>query len=464
MKKKSILFLSDSYKYSHAPTYKSGVTNVYSYLESRGGKYKETVFVLLQYYLKEYLIGQVITKEDIDKAEQFCEAHFGRKDVFNRVGWEYILNKYNGKLPLRIKAVPEGSVIPVSNILMSIEATDPKCYWLVNFVETLLMKIWYPITIATQSREIKKTILETLEKTGTPESIDFKCHDFGYRGVTSEEQAAIGAAAHLFNFMGTDTIAGIFLLQDYYKAGMCGFSIPATEHSIMCSFGRNHEIEACENFLNTYPTGLIACVSDTYNIYECCEHIWGTALRDKVLYRKGTLVIRPDSGDFFEVVPRVLDILCKKFGCYEKKGYKVLNDHVRVIQGDGMDPNTIRDLYHHINRLGWSSDNLTVGSGGGLLMKDVNRDTQKFAIKASAVEMNSEEWVGIYKSPVTDPGKKSKMGRLKLVKDFEGKFKTIPEAEYGKDELVTVFENGELLVEYTLDEIKQRIKHESETK
>lgn len=457
MEKRSIIFRSDSYKYSHAQAYKPSITNVYSYLESRGGRYNETVWFGLQYYLKEYLAGVVLTQDDINKAEKFCEAHFGRKDVFNKEGWQYILDKYKGKLPLRIKAVPEGSIIPKSNILMSIETTDPHCFWLVNFVETLLMKIWYPITIATQSREIRKTILETLEKTGTPETIDFKCHDFGYRGVTSEEQAALGSAAHLLSFMGTDTIAGIFLLQDYYKAEMCGFSIPATEHSIICSFGRNHEIDACENFLNTYPTGLIACVSDTYNIYECCEHIWGGALREKVLYRDGTLVIRPDSGDYFEVIPKVLDILYKKFGCYEKKGYKVLNDHVRIIQGDGMDANSIRDLYHHINRLGWSSDNLAVGSGGGLLMKNVDRDTQKFAIKASAIEYN-QEWLGIFKSPVTDPGKKSKVGRLKLIKDFEGKYKTVSGEEYGKDELVTVFENGELLVEYTLDEIKQRLK------
>jgi nicotinamide phosphoribosyltransferase len=459
MQKRSIIFLSDSYKYSHAPAYKPGVTNVYSYLESRGGRYKETVFFLLQYYLKEHLEGVVVTMKDIDNAEVFCAAHFGRLDVFNRAGWEHIVNVHGGKLPLRIKAVPEGTVVPVSNILLSIEATDPKCWWLVNFVETLLMKLWYPITIATQSMHIRQDILKTLEKTGTPEEIDFKCHDFGYRGCSSEEQAAIGAAAHLLSFMGTDTVAGIHLLMDYYKAGVCGFSIPATEHSNMCSFGKSNEIDAFDNLISkAYPTGPVAGVGDTWNIYNAAEFVLGTALRDKILYRNGRLILRPDSGDFFETVPKILSILWDKFeGKPNKKGYKVLHNNIRLIQGDGMDAVSIPDLYHHINQLGWSSDNLATGSGGGLLVKNIDRDTQKFAIKASAIQLNGE-WVGIQKDPVTDSGKRSKMGRLKLIIDATGQYKTVSEGTYGEDQLKTVFENGVVLKEFTLDEVKANMR------
>jgi nicotinamide phosphoribosyltransferase len=456
---RNFILRTDSYKLSHDPAYKKGIKNVYSYLESRGGKYPYVVFFGLQYYLKRYLEGRIITKGMIDEAEQICLKHFGRPDVFNRKGWETILNVHGGKLPIRIKAVPEGMIVPNSNILMDIEVTDEEndLKWLTNSIETLLMKVWYPITVATQSREIRRSILKTLEKTGTPASIDFKCHDFGYRGVTCEEQAELGAASHLLSFMGTDTLAGITMLQYYYGADMPGFSIPATEHSIMCSFGRNHEIEACENFLDTYPKGMIACVSDTYNIFDCCEYIWGKALKDKILSRDGVLVIRPDSGDFFDVIPRVLDILWKQFGGYEIKGYKVLNNHIRVIQGDGMNPETINDLYSHINRIGWSSDNLAVGSGGGLLMKDITRDTQKFAIKASAVKEANGEWVGIKKDPITDKGKTSKMGRLKLIIDSNGNLKTVNENEYGTNLLIPVFENGEILKEYNLEEIKQRM-------
>lgn len=458
MKNQNLILMTDSYKASHAFVYNPNIINLTSYLESRGGRYDYTVFFGLQYYLIKYLQGSVITKEMIEEADTYFALHFGRTDVFNRKGWEYILEKYNGKLPIRIKAVKEGSIIPTHNILMNIESTDPNCFWLVNYFETLLMKVWSPITVATQSREIKRSILKTLEKTGDPNGINFKCHDFGYRGVTSEETATLVAASHLISFMGTDTLAGITMLRDFYNEPMAGFSIPATEHSIICSFGKNFEVHACETFLNTYPTGLIACVSDTYNIYNACENIWGGVLRDKVLSRDGCLVVRPDSGDYLEVVPKVLEILWDKFGgTVNAKGYRVLDSHVRVIQGDGMEPNTIKALFEHINDLGWSSDNLAVGSGGGLLVKNIDRDTQKFAIKASAVQMRSGEWVGIQKTPITDSGKRSKMGRLKLIIE-NGQYKTVGENEPGEDQLVTVFENGEVLKTYTLVEVRENAK------
>ena len=239
---------------------------------------------------------------------------------------------------------------------------------------------------------------------------------------------------------------------------MCGFSIPATEHSIICSFGRDNEVEACRNYLKQYPTGLIACVSDTYDIYNCCENIWGGVLKDEVMKRDGKLVIRPDSGDFFEVIPKVLDILWNKFGgTVNSKGYRVLDPHIGVIQGDGMEQSTINALYNHIVELGWSADNLTVGSGGGLLVKNIDRDTCKFAFKACAAKVNGQ-WIDIFKDPITDTGKRSKKGKLKLVK-VDGQYKTVQLYEYInlEDELVTVFENGEIKKEYSLDEIKKNI-------
>lgn len=454
----NILKMTDSYKVTHKNAYHKNIETIYSYLESRGGVFEKTVFFGLQYYLDKFLKGVQVTKEKIDEAEKFWEAHFGRKDCFNREGWEHILNNHGGVLPIKIKAVKEGTLVPVSNVLMTIENTDPKCFWLTNYVETLLMKVWYPITVATQSYYIKQNILKALEKSGNPELVSFKAHDFGYRGVACEEMARIGAAAHLLSFMGTDTVAGIDFLQENYGAGMCGFSIPATEHSIMCSFGRENEIEACENFLDAYPDGLIACVSDTYDIYNACANIWGGVLKEKVLARNGTLVIRPDSGDYFEVIPKVLEILWDKFGgTVNAKGYKVINDKVRVIQGDGMNFNSIIELYNHIISLGWSADNLAVGSGGGLLQQ-VNRDTCKFAIKASAAVKNGK-WIEIYKEPITDPGKKSKTGTLRLLKDTLGQYYT-DKIDFVKwrfnyeDEMDTVFEDGRVLRTQTLDEIK----------
>lgn len=451
----NILKMSDSYKVSHRNAYAPKLEILLSYLESRGGKFDKTVFFGLQYYLK-MMEGVQVTTQKIDEAQTFWEAHFGRKDVFNRQAWEYIRDNCGGMLPIRIKAVAEGTVVPVGNVLLTIENTDPNCFWLTNFVETLIMKIWYSITIATQSRRIRQDILCFLGVSGDTAGIEFKCHDFGYRGVTSEEQAGIGSGSHLLAFMGTDTVAGVIWLQENYKAGMCGFSIPATEHSIICSFGREGEIEAYDNFLKQYPTGVIACVSDTYNIYNACENIWGGVLKDKVMARNGTLVIRPDSGDFLEVIPKVLDILWNKFGgITNSKGYKVLDSHVRVIQGDGMDPESIYELYDCITKLGWSADNLAVGSGGGLLMKDINRDTCKFAIKACAARVDGK-WIDIYKDPITDPGKKSKRGRIKLVKQ-DDTFVTVGIDDPREDLLETVFENGKIMKEYDLATIRKNL-------
>ncbi len=374
----NILLQSDSYKAGHARLYKPGTENIYSYLEARGGRWERTVFFGLQYYLFEYLAGEVVTKAKVDQAEQFWSAHFGRPDYFDRSKWDYIVTKHGGKLPIRIRAVKEGSIVPVSNVLMTIEATDKNCYWLTNFLETILMKIWYPISVATQSYHIRKDILAELEYSGTPESIDFRVHDFAYRGTHSEESSALGSAAHLLSFMGTDTVSGIRMLQAYYGAGMCGFSIPAVEHSNVCSFGPEGEEEFYNHFLNLYPTGLIACVSDTYDIYNACENLWGGSLRDKVLARNGKLVIRPDSGNFFEVIPKIFEILYRKFpGTVNAKGFKLLNEKLGVIQGDGMKPETIKQLYQHVVKLGWSADNLTVGSGGGLLVKDQRSSLSK---------------------------------------------------------------------------------------
>src|SRR5947209_19110316 len=181
-------------------------------------------------------------------------------------------------LPVSNKAVEEGTVMPLQNVLVTIENTDPEFPWLPNYLETLLLKVWYSTTVATLSREIKKIIHGFLERTGDPSLLPFKLHDFGYRGVSSEETAAIGGAAHLLNFQGTDTVAGILLLQDHYRADMPGFSVPASEHSTITAWGKEHEVDAYRNMLTAYPDGIVACVSDSYNIYNACEKLWGEIL------------------------------------------------------------------------------------------------------------------------------------------------------------------------------------------
>lgn len=456
----NIILKSDSYKATHWPQYPPNTNKIFSYLESRGGKFDSTLFTHLQYILKRHFTGVVVTKEAIDQAEEFYKAHFGA-NLFNRAGWERIVTKHGGKLPLKIRAVPEGTVVPVNNVLMTIENTDPELFWLTNYAETLLLQIWYPITVATNSFECKKLIRKyLLETTGHDDNLLFKLHDFGFRGVGSWETAAVGGMAHLINFMGTDTTAAIVLAMEYYNAKICGHSIPASEHSTITSWGRENELKAFENMLTQYPTGLVACVSDSYHVYDACEKLWGETLRDKVMNRDGTLVIRPDSGNPPEVLSRILDILWNKFGGdYTQKGFKLLTPKVRIIQGDGIDYEMIGEILLMMKNKGFSTDNIAFGSGGGLLQK-FDRDTQKFAIKCSYAEINGMP-IDVYKDPVTGSGKKSKKGRLKLHKTGPGEFMTLSSAEIPQpmfdsyiDELVTVFENGELVKEYSFDEIR----------
>lgn len=451
------ILLTDSYKFSHWQVLPEGTTRLYSYMESRGGKFSETVMFGVRYYLKQYM-QTPITMEMVDYAEKRITAHMG-PGIFNRPMWEHIVKNLGGKLPLRIKAVPEGMVVPTRNVLMTFENTDDLCASLPNHFETLMLKLWYPITVATLSREIKKVILDALTETGTPEALPFKLHDFGYRGVSSEESAAIGGAAHLVNFMGSDTFLANEFLQEFYDCDMASFSIPATEHSIMCARGEEGEVLQMERFLDAFSKGpfpAIACVSDTYNLWRACSEYWGGQLKTKVeALTDKVLVVRPDSGDPVTIVVQTLETLERAFGSVvNEKGYKVLN-HVRVIQGDGITIETIEAILKAMKVRKFSADNIAFGMGGALLQQ-VNRDTQKFAIKASSYVINGRR-KDFQKNPITDPGKRSKAGRLKLVSGNDGVLTTVDSDTPGYfDILETVYLNGEILVEPMLTEIRER--------
>lgn len=461
----NILLMTDSYKATHWKQYPKGTQKVYSYLEARkGGKFPKTTFFGLQYFIKRYLEGEVVTRAKIDEAEAFFAKHLG-PGLFNKAGWEHILEKHNGHLPVEIKAVAEGSVVSTGHVLVTVENTDPECFWLTNYLETLLLQVWYPTTVATLSAHMKEVISYYLEQTGNPELISFKLHDFGFRGVSSVESAALGGAAHLANFMGTDTLAGITLAQQYYGADMPGFSIPASEHSTITSWGPEGEADAMENMLDQYPEGLIACVSDSFDIINACKNIWGKRLRDKVLARKGTLVVRPDSGDPVETVLAVMNALGEAFGySTNAKGYKVLPDQVRVIQGDGINFESLQAILKALKDNSWSADNIAFGCGGALLQQ-LNRDTQRFAFKCSSIIINNEQR-DVFKQPKTDMTKSSKRGRLKLVqrKGWEDKetsmyhYTTKRQEEEGEDSLQTVFLDGSVVKTYTFDDVRSNAK------
>lgn len=455
----NILLCTDSYKVTHHFQYPEGTTQVYSYFESRGGKFPTVTFFGLQYILKKWLVGKVVSEEKIQEAKELYKLHFA-SDIFNEDGWRYILKKHNGLIPLRIKAVPEGSVVPVKNVLFTVENTDPNVPWLTNWFETLLVQIWYPTTVATNSRAMKTIIAKYLSETAdSMGGLPFKLHDFGFRGTSSVESAGIGGAAHLVNFVGTDTVASLVMARHYYGCEMAGFSIPAAEHSTITTWGKNHEKEAFANMLHKFPKGLVAVVSDSFDIFNACENVWGKELKDMVEKRgqsESTLVIRPDSGDPPEIVVKVLNILEKCFGStINSKGYKMLPPYLRVIQGDGISYETLQGILDKVKENNWSSDNLVFGCGGSLLQK-VHRDTQKFAFKCSYCVING---VGkdVFKAPITDPGKNSKKGKLTLeIEDGTYVTRQGGTGNPEKDLLVPVFENGILLKEYTLDEIRKR--------
>ncbi|CAJ0574522.1 unnamed protein product, partial [Mesorhabditis spiculigera] len=443
-----VLYLADSYKITHHSQYPAGTSYVYSYFECRGGKFPE-------YIIKRWLSGQVVTKEQVLEAKEFYKEHFG-SDYFNEEGWMYIVEKHGGRLPLRICAVPEGSVVPVKNVLFTVENTDPAVPWLTNWFETLLVQAWYPITVCTNSRAQKEIIARYLiETSDSLEGLPFKLHDFGYRGSTAVESASIGGAAHMVNFQGTDTIAGLRMLKKYYDCPMAGFSVPAAEHSTITTWQKSGEADAYLHMLKQFPGGPVSVVSDSYDIYNAVANIWGKQLKNAVIERapRGMLVIRPDSGE----PVKVLNLLSENYPItINKKGYKMLPPYLRIIQGDGICYETIEELLNKLKKAGWSTDNVLFGTGAALLQK-VNRDTLRCAFKCSHVVVNGEE-IDVYKDPITDHAKQSKKGRLTLERNEAGEWQTFQEGrgDVGKDELIPIFENGKLLVDWTLTEIRAR--------
>jgi nicotinamide phosphoribosyltransferase len=455
-----LLLNTDSYKTSHWAQYPPGTQTVYSYIESRGGLHDRTVFFGLQYILKEYF-SQAVTMADIDVAEEICRAH---GVPFNRAGWTHIVEQHAGLLPVKISAVPEGAVVPTHNVLATIENTDPACAWLTSYLETALLRLWYPTTVATNSWFTRQTIATFLEDTGDPAGLPFKLHDFGARGVSSFESAMVGGMAHLVSFQGSDTLSAVLGARTYYHEPMAAFSIPAAEHSTITSWGRAGEEAAYRNMLTQYakPGALLAVVSDSYDLQRAVNELWGGSLCQAVIESGATVVVRPDSGEPTAVVLQTVQALERAFGStINAKGYRVLQ-HVRVIQGDGITSRSIRAILAALKAHGYSADNVAFGQGGALL-QIVNRDDQRFAMKCSAVQINGQ-WRDVFKDPATDPGKRSKAGRLMLWQHGNA-FTTLREddakalelqAQGWQPALRPVFENGRLLVDERFADIRAR--------
>jgi nicotinamide phosphoribosyltransferase len=453
MNPRNLILATDSYKASHWKQYPSGTESMFSYIEARNtlSPNNYTVFFGLQAILNEYL-RKPITISDIIEAEELFAAH---GEPFNVDGWMHIYHEHGGYMPVRIQAVSEGSTVPNGNVLVTVESTDQKVPWLASYLETLLLRVWYPTSVATRSHQCKKVIKSFLEATGDVAGLSFKLHDFGARGVSSGESAMLGGMGHLVNFMGTDTVEALVGARRYYGAHMAGLSIPAAEHSTITSWGKDHEVDAYRNMLKQYakPGSILAVVSDSYDLKHAVLDLWGGELRQEVIESGATVVIRPDSGDPVTNVSAVARALDEKFGStVNAKGFKVLNN-VRIIQGDGIDgPLAINSILGFLTSNGFSADNVAFGMGGGLL-QHVNRDTFGFAMKCSAIKVNGE-WRDVFKE---SPGKGSKKGRLQLIRGESG-IETVPAnapwRDHGVGLLHTVYHNGDFAPDQTLDEIR----------
>lgn len=451
----NLIFQSDSYKWTHPGMMPPDVRREYYYLESRSGDgHPKTLWFGLQYCLKRYLEGARVTDADIAEAQTVDGWHFAQPQL-SVDGWRRIVRTHAGRIPVLIRAAPEGLVIDRSNALMTIESTDPELPWIAGFIESLLLKVWYPTSVATRSWYTRLMLERAVHDTSDGDA-RFMLHDFGYRGATSEEAAAIGGAAHLLNFSGTDTLPAMRLLQEYYGAttGMA-YSVAASQHSVMTSGGAQAEHEIARRIIASHPNQIVSLVADSYDYYAFVDAM--IAAHDLVTSNGVRLVIRPDSitpqhQDPESVVVWTLNRLHEKLGSTTNaKGFRVVP--YGVLWGDGIDAAGIARIVAAATSAGYAVSNLVFGMGGGLLQKDITRDTYRFAIKCSARDVG-HGWEDVQKRPL-DESKRSKAGRFSLVRLSDGRYET---ERWGSanDLLAPVFENGVILRDDTFDTIRTR--------
>lgn len=447
---------TDSYKPSHPFQYPKDLTYLRAYLCSRGGRYGSTVWFGLQAILMENLL-EPIQRWEVEEAKAFLAKH---GEPFPYEGWMRVVEKHQGRLPLRIRALPEGSVVPVGVPLMIVENTDPELPWLVSWFETMLMRVWYPTTVATKSYYCKKVILEALIKSADDPlaELPFKLHDFGSRGVSSRESAGLGGMAHLVNFQGSDTIEGIRYANHYYDIDMAAFSIIAAEHSTMVIEGREGQLNCARRVLGLINPAagfhLAACVSDGFDIFDMVENGWCGDLLEDVKASGGKLVVRPDSGNPAEVNVKICQIFDRKGQMHmNTKKYKLLAKYFGIIQGDGnQTEDDIAAVLEALMSHQFSASNINFGMGGGLLQL-VNRDTQKFKYMTSLATYQDGREVPIAKDPVTDPGKRSRAGRVDTVRR-NGIFQIV-DGEQRDTAMQDVYLDGKLLRRQKFDEVRK---------
>lgn len=481
--------LVDGYKVGHVFQYPDDTEFVYSNFtprKSRSGQDKGVIFFGLQYFLSEYLIRQFNENFFARPIEEVMRVYMRRIDNYlgkGAISYEHIreLHSY-GRMPVKIKALKEGSYVPHGVPMLTISNTDPRFFWVTNMLETIMSAVlWKGCTSATSAYRFRKTFERysdlTVSETANP-FIDWQGHDFSFRGMSGLEDAALSGAAHLLSFTGTDTIPAIDFLENYYGADsdkeLIGASVSATEHSVMCMGLEDSEQETFRRLIeDIYPSGIVSIVSDTWDFWNVLTRIL-PALKKSILARDGKVVIRPDSGDPVKIVngdpdaPQgspewkgAIRILDEVFGSTtSERGYRVLNPHIGLIYGDSITPDRQERILAGLQENGYSSDNVVLGIGS-YNYQYVTRDTHGFAIKATFGSTRERGDTAIYKDPKTDDGTKRSARGLLRVECENGRFKlrdNVSREEEEGGELETVFVDGKLVRFETLAQIRKTIR------
>lgn len=489
------MLMSDFYKQSHREQYPQGTEKVYSTWTPRTSRIDgidKVVCFGVQGFIKKYLIDY-FNKNFFDISEEEAVSSFERMIKFTlgktEVDTSHVRALHElGYLPIKIQALKEGTLTPIRVPMLTIENTIPDFFWLTNFLETLMScELWQSMTSATLAFQYRKIVEKYAKETCDDNShVPFQCHDFSMRGMSSVESSISSGMGHLLSFSGTDTIPAIFGLEQYYNANieneLVGTSIPATEHSVMCSYGNTNEFELFKHLLlDVYPTGLFSAVSDTWDLWKVVtEYI--PALKEEILGRDGRLVVRPDSGIPEDIIcgdvnapegsperKGVIELLWETFGgTINSKGYKVLDTHIGCIYGDSITLERAEEICKRLKDKGFASSNIVFGVGSFTYQYNT-RDTFGFALKATYVIVNGEERL-IFKNPKTDNGvKKSQRGLVNVTRDKDGKlvftdgfYKSDYDAEQKVNPtlLETVFKDGKLLRDESLAEIRARLDKE----
>lgn len=475
--------LTDYYKVGHIFQYPAKTELVYSNLTPRNSRLKdidEMVFFGLQYFTKEYLVKYFNENFFAQPKEKVIAAY--KRRINTSLGadlptYQHLERLHDlGFLPIEIKALPEGSKVPMRVPCITIVNTLPEFYWLTNFLETLLSAIvWQPCTSATIAHAYRKLLNKYADETGMPaEFVQWQGHDFSFRGMSSLETAVLSGMGHLLSFTGTDTIPAIDALEQYYNADatkeLIGGSVAATEHSVMCSGSKDGELETFKRLITeVYPSGIVSIVSDTWDLWKVCTE-YLTALKAVILNRKGKVVIRPDSGNPVKIIcgdpegkteaqrKGVVELLWDVFGgTVTDKGFKLLDEHIGAIYGDSINLERAQAICEGLKAKGFASQ--VVFGIGSYTYQYNTRDTFGTAMKATYVVVDGEARE-IFKNPVTDDGTKRSATGLLCVKKEHGKYvlydQVSPEEE-AQSELKTVFKNGKITRDFSLHEIRTRL-------